>query len=369
MAKVGILAASDVSERNMENVLFQIARILATEHTVELIGIRGASDRIRQHFFIFSPKAKRTWPPEPSFLQPLTNRVRLLRSYVQEQQPDLIMAVSGIGMTGLSVALVGRIEGLPSIVRVNSDIFVVQKYKRPFVKRLRLFLKNNVAGRIAIKLATRTILLHNVQVAVLTRAGFARGRFFVVPQPVAFPAENNNDDTARRIRNKYGIPADSYVVGAIGRLDQDKNIRLLYDIIQFVVDRDCKAFFIIVGNGDEKKWLIERISNRRVIFVDEVPRDKLADYYLACNVTIQTSYSEGLSNVIAESLYLGVPVVATDSGPITRAMVSNIGRTTEELARFILSRQVELDPLPPMLEETRNAELWHQLIAETISSI
>jgi glycosyltransferase involved in cell wall biosynthesis len=351
----------------MENVLYRIAQTLAARHTVELVGLRQGSGRIRERFFIYSPKRETVRLPSPPFLRPLTERVRLLKRFIREREPDLIMAVSGIGINGLSVALVGKLKNLPAIARVTSDVFEVQKYRKPFSKRLRLFLKNNVLGRLAIWLATRTVLLHEVQVEKLTRAGFPASRFFVVPQPISLPIASDRDETPVMIRRRYRIPKNAYLVGAIGRVDQDKNIRLLHDVIKYVLEADARVFFLIVGGGPEKPWLQTRMSNERVIFVDQVPRDRLASYYQACDVTIQTSFSEGLSNAIAESLYFGVPVISTDSGPITRAMVSNIGKTAEELAGFIITRQVKVDPLLPTLREDRNAELWHQLILETLS--
>ena len=55
----------------------------------------------------------------------------------------------------------------------------------------------------------------------------------------------------------------------------------------------------------------------RIHFVPPVPRDELADYYRAADLTVVPSYNESFGLVALESQACGTPVVATDVGGLT----------------------------------------------------
>ena len=197
----------------------------------------------------------------------------------------------------------------------------------------------------------------------LVKGGFRFSQFYDVAQPILFPPSIETKTASRqRIRKNLAIPEDGYLVAVIGRVDQDKNIRLLAEVAQSVLKDDKQIYFIIIGNGGEKPWLEKRLSGENVHFINQIPRDELAAYYKASDVLLHTSYSEGLSTVIAEALYFGLPVVATDSGPITRALVSNIGRTKNELKEFLLRKNAVVDPLPLELNPNDNVQRYLKLI-------
>jgi len=363
MARIGILTTVNASERNLEHLIFRVSEILSTEHTIDLVGLQQCSKRISDQFNVYNLEEKRFETILPPGIRHYWKRIRLLRSYIKSNKPDLVMALSAIGLNGLAVAIVGRMKGIPSIVRSTSDVFVVYKYKRPLIRSFRLFMKNNCFGRLAIMLADKTIILHKAQVPNLVKGVYRSSQFYDVAQPILFPPSTETKTASRqRVRKNLAIPEDGYLVAVIGRVDQDKNIRLLAEVAQSVMKDDKQIYFIIIGKGGEKPWLEKSLSGKNVHFINQIPRDELAAYYKASDVLLHTSYSEGLSTVIAEALYFGLPVVATDSGSITRALVSNIGRTENELKEFLLRKNAVVDSLPLELNPKENAQRYLKLI-------
>lgn len=367
MGRIGILTGPKVIERNMEHVLYRVSDILSANHTVDLVGLNETSGRIEKRFNIFNEnrRLKEVLPFPLSIVQ----RTLVLIRYVLNQGPDILMTLSSIGSNGFLVALIGRLTGLPTIVRVTSDIFKVQKYKRPMFDRAKLFFKNNLFGRATIFLAKRTLLLHEVQILPLVREGFDKKRFFVVPQPIGFSeTENGLSANIDVIREAHSIPSDSYLVGWFGRVAQDKHLERLKGVISQVSKKDSNVYFMIIGDGPKKQWLVKELHQfPRLIFVGQLPRDSLSDYYQACDAILHTSYSEGLSSVIAEALYFSRPVIAEDSGPITRKLVSNIGKTTDELTEYILSRRAIIDELPIAVQDPKvNSKLYLSVINELL---
>jgi len=362
MARIGILATPYAVERNMEHILYRIPKILSKENHIDIIGLEAESERIRGSFHIIRANAVERAVGNVPFIGPFFKRIFILRRYIRSFHPDIVMALSSVGVNGFCTSLIGKKMSIPTVIRVTSDIFNVHKFTYPFNKRVKLFFSNNLLGRLAILLSTKTIVLHEIQAKQLERAGFSITKFHVISQPIIFPPEKDLSSLSINLRDTFNIPHNAFLVGVIGRLDPDKRLDMMVRVVQLVLKHDSNAFFMIVGNGSRKKWLRQKLSNGRVIFVDQIPRDQLANFYKSINVLLHTSYSEGLSSVIAEAIYFGVPVVASDSGEITRALVSNVRKTADGLAELILSRRITKDPLPPYLIPEHTSRKYLELV-------
>lgn len=367
MAKIGIMATTDATTRNMEHVLFRISEILAQAHVIDLVGAKNASGRIAERFSIYAPEFPPSWMrflPGWSVL----SRVRLMRRYIREKKPDIVMAVSSIGVNGLAVALAGRMEGVPSVVRLTSDVFRICRTQPGALRKARMFLRNNILGRMSMILADKVVLLHAAQLPGVSGVFRPRKKFFVVPQPVSFPLSPDRAECRRSVLGSLGVPEGALVIGSTLRLDRDKKIPLMAEVIERVLSRNTAAHFIIVGEGEMKDWLRARLSGRTSVhFVPAMPRDDLARYYRSFDRLVHMSGSEGLANVIIEGIYFGLPVIASDSGIVTRAISANVSDDPEKLADMILDPSVRPVPLPPELEPERNAGLWLGLVEAVLA--
>lgn len=368
MAKIGLLTSYDVSERNMEAVLFRIASILSDRHEVELIGPSKTSKRLSERFNIYPMAQDDGFHGVLSFLNPVFGRVGLMRRYIREEKPDIVMATSGIGSNGFTVALAGRLEKVPSVVRVTSDIFEVFKHNKNRRQKLRLFFKNNVVGRLSIALAKCVVLLHEAQSEQLVKRGGDREKFYAVPQPVIFPEEMDLEHAVQMLRQELQVADDAYVIGYVGRIGTDKRIEFLCEAVRLALAENEQVVFISIGSGPRAEYMQAQLGTHpRVRLLGQFPRDELAVYYCMMDVLVQTSSSEGLSNVLIEALYHGVPVVSTDSGLITRSLISNIVETPQEMADRLVRKDYASDALPENLEKNRNAELWLGLVDYALS--
>ena len=83
----------------------------------------------------------------------------------------------------------------------------------------------------------------------------------------------------------------------------------------------------IVGSGPEEralKELAERLGlAARVRFLGNVAQGRLVELYNAADVTVLASSSEGLPNVVLESLACGTPVVASNVGGVAEILTSS----------------------------------------------
>ncbi len=102
------------------------------------------------------------------------------------------------------------------------------------------------------------------------------------------------------------------ILGFVGRLSIEKNIRLLVEI-QKSLDPE-KEKFLIVGHGGDEAWLRTRLH--RAEFTGVLRGEALACAYAKMDLFVFPSHTDTFGNVVLEALASGVPAVVTpDGGP------------------------------------------------------
>ena len=116
------------------------------------------------------------------------------------------------------------------------------------------------------------------------------------------------------VRKKFSIPADAFLVGAIGRMVEYKGFQDLIDAAELVIQQAPNVYFLLVGDGpllpEIRGRAAESGRNDRIIFAGAQPQ--IESIYRAFDLFVSPSHAEGLPTVIMESLAAGIPVVATD---------------------------------------------------------
>jgi glycosyltransferase involved in cell wall biosynthesis len=131
-----------------------------------------------------------------------------------------------------------------------------------------------------------------------------------------------NKTSGTGLRQELGLPPLSPLVAVLSRLDRVKGIEYFLEAAAMVARRVPEARFLVVGDatkqvdGDYRKEL-ERRADRlglgaRIRFTGL--RHDVPDILAEVAVSVLPSLSEGLSNVLLESMAAGVPVVATTVG-------------------------------------------------------
>lgn len=125
-------------------------------------------------------------------------------------------------------------------------------------------------------------------------------------------------------RAKHGIPSGAKVIGHVGRLAPEKNLRLLAGAVGPCLAADPSAAFVLVGEGDALDDILTILAGTaaasQVHAIGKQTGQALADAYAAMDTFIFTSQSETQGLVLAEAMAAGLPVVALD-GPGVREIV------------------------------------------------
>jgi glycosyltransferase involved in cell wall biosynthesis len=105
------------------------------------------------------------------------------------------------------------------------------------------------------------------------------------------------------------------------RLDASEQYKRIEDVIAAmpaVLERVPDAFYVIVGDGTDRKRL-EDLSEQagvkeRVFFPGYVQDEPLCSYYNACDIFVLPSTREGFGIVFLEAMYYGKPCVGARAG-------------------------------------------------------
>lgn len=126
------------------------------------------------------------------------------------------------------------------------------------------------------------------------------------------------DQTAARSR--LGLPLDRPVLVSVGRLVPVKGFDVLVNACADLVRRGEPVSCHIVGGGELHEALSGQIRQlgleNHITLHGSQNQQTLADWYRAADLTVLTSHSEGIPNVLLESIACGTPFVATSVGGV-----------------------------------------------------
>lgn len=130
-------------------------------------------------------------------------------------------------------------------------------------------------------------------------------------------------------RKSFGIPPEAYIVGSIGRLEEQKGYSTLIYAAHLILQQLPNTFFLIIGSGSQMQALkkqTEELGIEKQIFLTGA-RNDVEELLGMMDLFANSSLWEGLPTVILESMAACVPVVATRvSGNIELVKDSVTGR-------------------------------------------
>ncbi len=100
---------------------------------------------------------------------------------------------------------------------------------------------------------------------------------------------------------------------AVARLELEKNVELLLEAVESILEKENGVVLAVVGDGSLRKKLERQFSGEWVRWLGWVPNTELAAYYQAADLSLLSSDIESSARVLTESLLAGTPVLTTDT--------------------------------------------------------
>ncbi|WP_026840899.1 glycosyltransferase [Citrifermentans bremense] len=120
----------------------------------------------------------------------------------------------------------------------------------------------------------------------------------------------------RQKRSELGIPEGCRVIGSAARLEEVKNLPMMLHAFRLIQAEKPGTLLLVAGRGSQEQNL--KALARELGIEEQVRflglRSDLPDLYRLMEVFLLSSYSEGISLTLLESMSAGVPPVVTGVG-------------------------------------------------------
>lgn len=279
---------------------------------------------------------------DPTYMR----HVPLVDEVMEEFAPDIVH-ITGPSDVGLLGAAFARHYGIPLAASWHTNVH--EYAARRFSHLLRAFPQVAPMGAArGIEECTMTIAAHFYSAAQVLYApnpelcrqlADAAGKPCILMRRGVDCSLFNPEKRTRRKND--GTP----VLGFVGRLSVEKNVRLLVQIQRELEQAGFNNFrFVIVGHGSEESWL--RRNLRRAEFSGVLKGEALAAAYADMDIFVFPSHTDTFGNVVLEALASGVPAIVTqDGGPASIVENGKTGRVAPD-REFASAISAVLDDVP-----------------------
>lgn len=168
--------------------------------------------------------------------------------------------------------------------------------------------------------------------------------------------DTDNLNPAKRTRKD-----DAFVLGFVGRLRPEKNVRFLAKIEEKLLANNITNYrFLIVGDGSERGWLERNLSSAQ--FTGEIHGNELTEAFANMDLFVFPSLTDAFANVVLEAMSSGVPAISfAVGGPkflIENGVSGFVADTEDELCQTAVDILKDTSVIEPMRNEARHfAEL------------
>jgi teichuronic acid biosynthesis glycosyltransferase TuaC len=259
--------------------------------------------------FLYPPKVLRRWYGKFYW----SSIAATVQSLIRTVRPDLVIGYWA-HPDGEGAVRIGRMVGAPSCVIVGGSDVLLMTRKPSRRRRIQKVLQ-----------ATDCVITVNEDLKnAVVSLGISADKVHVWHQGI--DASRFRPGDRKLARQQLGIPSVGRIMIWVGRMVPVKGLDILLDSCALLRDRGVEYHLYFVGDGPLRADLVARTEARRlaahVTFTGPKLHDELADWYRAADLTVLPSRSEGLPNVLRESLACGTPFVATNVGGISEIAVS-----------------------------------------------
>ena len=184
----------------------------------------------------------------------------------------------------------------------------------------------NIVEKAAFTRADRVVVNSNAVRSHLAERGMKGSKVRLIYNGIGLDRFSNVRSDSEELCRRYHLPVggDARFITMVANLRHDvKNVPMLLRAAKRVTSVDLTAHFVIAGEGELKPGL-EAMANKMGITANvhfigrcsDVPELLSASY-----LCVLTSKAEGFSNSILEYMAAGKPVVATNVGGASEAMI------------------------------------------------
>jgi glycosyltransferase involved in cell wall biosynthesis len=240
-----------------------------------------------------------------------------LKKFIIDKKIDVVHAHE---LKAVSHALIaGTLAGVK--VKISNTHTPISTWRINKVKKFLDVMLNTLLVNL---LSDKEIALTNAASAIKQKEGIDPRKISVILNALdtSYLTLSEQDKTVNReqFRRKYSIPADAFVFGCVGRLTREKGHEILINAFERFTKLEPvqnENFYLVLAGAGPLEEELRKISKelsieKKVIFTGLFDDSEKAKIYSALDVFVFPSSTEGFGIVLAEAMYTGLPVIASD---------------------------------------------------------
>jgi glycosyltransferase involved in cell wall biosynthesis len=184
---------------------------------------------------------------------------------------------------------------------------------------------SSVVSNIELRAGNMADLVVTVSYAMkdeLIQLGFPREKIQVSyngVDPQKYNPENVSKENIQKLRAKYGIKDDEFMILFLGRLVMVKGVDKLIMAMPHIISKIPKAKLVVVGVGDLQEYLsnltrMTKLDEYVKFCFDFIPEEERILHYASCDIAVFPSFYEPFGIVALEAMSMEKPVVVGAAG-------------------------------------------------------
>ena len=226
-----------------------------------------------------------------------------LRKLIKDGQYDVVHA--HLYRAQVYARPAARLAGTPVVLTTEHSIGETHIERRKMTRGVRaLYLSSEM-------FSDATIAVSDIVKDRLVRWGVRPGKVTIIPNGVDTDELGFDAEARERVRAQFGLSPQTYVIGALGRLDPNKRVDLTMEAAAPMLGEKCKI--LVIGRGEDQPRLeaaAKRLGVAEHVIFGGYQSDTTA-MLAAFDLYVAASLQETFGLSVLEALASGLPVLYT----------------------------------------------------------
>jgi glycosyltransferase involved in cell wall biosynthesis len=226
-----------------------------------------------------------------------------LRKLIKDGQYDVVHA--HLYRAQVYARPAARLAGTPVVLTTEHSIGETHIERRKMTRGVRaLYLSSEM-------FSDATIAVSDIVKDRLVRWGVRPGKVTIIPNGVDTDGLGFDAEARERVRAQFGLSPQTYVIGALGRLDPNKRVDLTMEAAAPMLGEKCKI--LVIGRGEDQQRLeaaAKRLGVTEHVIFGGYQSDTTA-MLAAFDLYVAASLQETFGLSVLEALASGLPVLYT----------------------------------------------------------
>ena len=244
---------------------------------------------------------------------PTLQAIWRLMALVRKLNPALLQGWMPHGNLAAQLACIARRRPLPVLWNIRQSLYTLHYEKKSTAATIRL-------GARLSSFPTRILYNSRVSAQQHERQGYQANKTVLIPNGFDLTQFAPSSVTREKIRKELGIPAETLVIGLVGRYHPMKDHATFFHAASRLRQRlpQRAIRFLLVGQGvdwqNSELTAITQDLNLTDCLKLLGERADMPQLTAALDIATSSSYAEAFPNAIGEAMCCGVPCVVTAVG-------------------------------------------------------